>query len=456
MSCTNFNSNTSPQITFGGSVPGNSCFTDVPTLFTLFKNSLVGTLPSTFSTFIISDTQPAPSDRDKVWVYVDSTTCRPIGIRLYLNGAWVDIGARYFYGVDSSSVVNTITVTSTTPSVNWAEAGQLYAIKVAAANTGPVTVTLTNGSTTFYSAIALTKNGASPLEGLEMLAGSIALILYDGTQFQLLNPRSGSSTSSSSSSTGFNLSFDDDTDANGIPDGWNVYARGGSATGVSYTGSGGTDAQSTPLGGTFALDTTTVVAGSKSAKFTAANGAGNGGGFMQNAGWIPCDANSVLELSWWVRTNATGIDCMAEVLWYSSKSDSAGYISKTTLWTDTLNGPNGLWYQIGGIAKAPSTALFFRVRLTAGILNNDVAGTVWFDDVQLNAPRFNKQIVFSDLTVATNIWFTPSTTYQAKVICVGAGGKGGDGEGTGANQCGGGGGAGGLEETESVIEESIS
>jgi hypothetical protein len=135
---------------------------------------------------------------------------------------------------------------------------------------------------------------------------------------------------------------------------------------------------------------------------------------------------------------------MAEVLWYSSKSDSAGYISKTTLWTDTLNGPNGLWYQIGGIAKAPSTALFFRVRLTAGILNNDVAGTVWFDDVQLNAPRFNKQIVFSDLTVATNIWFTPSTTYQAKVICVGAGGKGGDGEGTGANQCGGGGGAGGT------------
>ena len=155
MSCTNYNSNTAPSVTLGGSVPVDSCFSDVPTLFTLFKNSLVGSMPADYSTFLISDTEPSPSNRDKVWVYVDSATCRPIGIRLYLNGKWVDIGARYFYGNDTSSVVNTITVTSTTPSVNWAETGQIYAIKANQANTGPVTVTIGNGTTNWYSGVAV-------------------------------------------------------------------------------------------------------------------------------------------------------------------------------------------------------------------------------------------------------------------------------------------------------------
>lgn len=430
MSCNNYNSNGAPQVTLSGSVPGGSCFTTVSDLFDLFKNSLVGSLPSDFTTFLISDTEPSPSNRDKAWIYVDSATCRPIGLRLYLNGAWVDVGARYFYGTDTSSVVNTITVASTTPSVNWSEAGQLFAIKIAQANTGPVTISITNGTTTFYSGVAIKQYGSSDLSGLELLAGQVALFFYDGTQFQLLNPRPSTSGGSTSTGVGFNLSFEDDTDGNGVPDSWGVYARGGSATGVSFTGSGGTDSYSSPTGGTFTLDTATTQHGSKSAKFTCTSGAGNGGGAIQNSGWIPCDANSIVELSWWARTSASGIDCSAEILWYSDKSDTSAYLSKTTLWTDTANGPNSYWYQLGGIAKAPSTARYYKIRLIAGILNNDVSGSVWFDDVQLNAPRFNKKIQFTASTfnvtsfIGASYWLPVGNTIQAKVTCVGGGGSG--------------------------------
>lgn len=419
MSCTNYNSNTAPSVTFGGSVPNDSCFSDVPTLFTLFKNSLVGSMPADYSTFLISDTEPSPSNRDKVWVYVDSATCRPIGIRLYLNGKWVDIGARYFYGNDTSSVANTITVTSTTPSVNWAETGQIYAIKANQANTGPVTVTIGNGTTNWYSGVAVKQYGASDLAGLEILASQVLLLYYDGTNFQLLNPRPTSGGSSVTSSS-LNLSFEDDTDGNGIPDQWNAYAD--NLTTKTYTGSSGTDLLAAPVGGSFTLDTVTTTGGLKSAKFVCTNGAGNGGGFIQNAGWIPCVSDSIIELSWYARTTATGIDCKAEILWYSSKSDVGGYISSTTIWTDTANGPNGYWYQLGGIAKAPSSARFYRIRLIAGIMNNDIAGSVWFDDVQLNAPRFGNNITYGS-TTAIN-WKSRATTIQVKVECVAAGSPG--------------------------------
>ena len=429
MSCNNYSANSSPQVEFSGSVPGDSCFSTVTALFDLFKNSLVGVMPADYSTFIVSDTEPSASNRDKVWVSVDSANCRPNGIKLYLNGAWVDIGARYFSGVDTSSVANTITVTSMTPSVNWAETGHLYAIKMNQANTGPVTITISNGATTVYTAIPVKVYGATALSGLELLDDHVGLFYYDGTNFQLLNPRpSSSSGSSSGSASGFNLSFEDDTDGNGIPDQWNAYCA--NLATQTFTGSSGTDALAAPLAGTFTLDTATTNHGVKSAKFTCGSGAANGGGFIQTADFIPCDADGIIELSWWARASTAGIDCSAELLFYSAKSESSAFISKTVLWVDTAVGPNSYWFQLGGICKAPSTARYYKIRLIAGTLNNDVPGDVWFDDVQLNAPRFKAKLNFTDVVYAlaggagNSQWKPTSTIIQAKVTCVGAGGSG--------------------------------
>lgn len=436
MTCNNYNANTQPKVVFTEAFPADYCYTTPKALAQEIASALAGALPDSYSTFIISDSTPAASDRDKVWVSVDPNNCRPIGAKLYLNGSWVDIGANVFYGVDVSSVDNLIQVDATTPVVNWAQTGHVFLVKLTRANSGAATITVKNNGTSFYSAIPVRKWNNQPLAALDYVAGMIGVFVYEGVTNTMrftnpLTPGVGGG-SSSSSGGGHNLSFDDDVNEDGIPDRWRIFTSS-----ASFTGAVG-EAETAPASGTpaYVMDPAGVHGG-KCIKFNVISGTGNGGGFIQTEGHIEVVANQIQEFSWWVKTDADAISNRVEVLWYDA--DKA-FISKTELWANAASNPNGAWFQHGGIALSPSTAKFCRVRLYAGVSGTTVGGTVWFDDFRFEAPTFRYSVTHS--AVGTYRFKVPAGKFQIRATVTGGGGGGGpSGDSSTKDPSGGGGGA---------------
>ena len=82
------------------------------------------------------------------------------------------------------TVAGTDTITGTvTPTLTAYTAGQIFTFVVAATNTGAVTINVDS-----LGAKAVTRSGAVALAAGDMVTGQIALIEYDGTRFQLLDP----------------------------------------------------------------------------------------------------------------------------------------------------------------------------------------------------------------------------------------------------------------------------
>jgi hypothetical protein len=81
----------------------------------------------------------------------------------------------------SISGTNTITGTISTSPTAYVT-GQVYRFVAAGANTGAVTLNLNS-----IGAKAITKNGTVALAGGEIISGQAVEVIYDGTQFQLLD-----------------------------------------------------------------------------------------------------------------------------------------------------------------------------------------------------------------------------------------------------------------------------
>ena len=438
MSCNAFTSNTKPKIKFSGVLAeSDNCFSTPRDFFIALINSLQGYIDGDYSTFIVSDTEPSPEDRDKVWLKVDPATCYPIGFYAFSNGIWTQIGATVFSGEDTSATPNTITVNATEPQVAAVRAGQTFIIKAANAPNGATKITIKNGAgVTLYNAVDVKKYGNQPLSGLEFLSGMMILLHWNGTNMQLLNPRGGSGSGSGGA---FNLSFENDANEDGLPDDWSVFVGG-----TSYAGNGGSaaDSETSPTGGTAAIDSTVSIHGVRSMKFTVANGGPTaGGGFIQTAGYIECDAGQPLEFTFFARVSAANIKCRCQILWYSDNKNLAGdYISKTDAWVNEVNHAVNSWYRYGVMEKAPSGAKYYKIRLYAGYAGNPTIGTVWFDDVQIGKVAY--PFTFKLTTVGAGKVTLPSSVKQFRVKCVGGGGGGGGGNGITAAS--GGGGAGGT------------
>lgn len=93
-----------------------------------------------------------------------------------------------------SSVSGADTITATAPSVFTAYAtGQRFSFVAAGANTGAVTLNINS-----IGANAVTKRGATALVAGDIASGAVCVVVYDGTQFQLVNvigvSRSGDET----------------------------------------------------------------------------------------------------------------------------------------------------------------------------------------------------------------------------------------------------------------------
>jgi hypothetical protein len=83
-----------------------------------------------------------------------------------------------------TSVTGTNTVTALAPiSMTAYAAGQVFRFIVAATNTSSVTLNINS-----IGAKSITKNGTTALTANDILINSVVEVIYDGTQFQLVNP----------------------------------------------------------------------------------------------------------------------------------------------------------------------------------------------------------------------------------------------------------------------------
>jgi hypothetical protein len=82
------------------------------------------------------------------------------------------------------TVTGTDTIAGTvSPSLTAYAVGQIFAFVAAATNTGAATINISS-----LGAKSITRLGATALVAGDLIINSVAFIVYDGTQFQLLNP----------------------------------------------------------------------------------------------------------------------------------------------------------------------------------------------------------------------------------------------------------------------------
>lgn len=97
---------------------------------------------------------------------------------------------------DPTTINSLITVTGTntltgaaTPALTGYTTGQQFTFVVANTNTGAVTLNIDGNG-----AKNVLKNGSQPLGSGDLQPGKVAALVYDGTQFQLINPGSSGSS----------------------------------------------------------------------------------------------------------------------------------------------------------------------------------------------------------------------------------------------------------------------
>lgn len=413
MACNDYSNNGSPQVTFTmGTLPGGFCPATYQALFDAVAQYISGTLPGNYSTFIISDTTPVATDRDKLWLKVNSTNCRPEGFWLYNNSlaAWIPVGQQVWNG-DATGTANAISCTFS-PTLGYLKDGDLFIIKASSANTGAATL---NPSSLGIKDIK--KQGGKALAGGEILPNMLCLFTYRlaADDFEILNPALASAAYPENRV--FNGSFETDSDGDGQPDNWTLTAIG--------AGSG-------------TLSTSVVAHGGKSYAVTVS---ATGGGTLAQNELLPCNNGEILAVSFWNRTSNTGTTDLATVEWFDSASASLG--AATTIWSGGASRTVDTWERVFAGMVAPATARFFKLRLVGGS-TGAATGTVYFDGVLVDTVVFKRKThYFYTGAATTKTWsfIAPSGVTMVKCTVVGGGGTGGYGGGHGS---GGGGGAGGT------------
>jgi hypothetical protein len=128
-----------------------------------------------------------PADLSLYWLRLDSNQ-NPVEVLKYNTtptAGWSRVQTQFTYGV-GAGVANayTITLSPASPGANQAyRTGVAYVFVGPIVNTGASTVDVDGRGVK-----AITKFGTVPLVAGDIRAGQMCVVVYDGTQFQLLNP----------------------------------------------------------------------------------------------------------------------------------------------------------------------------------------------------------------------------------------------------------------------------
>lgn len=170
-------------------LPDGFCPTSWQATVNAFAAAMRVTLPTSASQIIVQTTTPLPADQDKIWFQVDANN-HVLAIKSFDSGTgeWERADEEQYYFNDIGTT-NAIQIVSSVAGDNVTAlsdlVGRLLIIKVANANSA-TSVTITVDGLT---ATAVKKYGATTLDVGNITAGMICMFVYDGTNFQLLNPK---------------------------------------------------------------------------------------------------------------------------------------------------------------------------------------------------------------------------------------------------------------------------
>ncbi len=154
-----------------------------------------------------------------------------------------------------------------------------------------------------------------------------------------------------------NGSFEIDADADGTPDSWtkNLYA-----------------------GGTGALYSVSPASGERAWSFTHPGGASNGGGYL-DSDYVEVSNLFAYYLSWAVWATAAGMRNKVIIRYFSAAK--ADLSADETLYNSIQNSVTP--FACVASFTPPANARFAKVRLVGGYTDTDVAGTAYFDAIQM-------------------------------------------------------------------------
>ena len=172
-----------------------------------------------------------------------------------------------------------------------------------------------------------------------------------------------------------NGSFEIDADADGVPDSWtkNLYA-----------------------GGTGGFYTTSPASGAQSYYFTHPGGASNGGGYL-TSDYIECSTllNYIIAVTLW--STAAGMKNKVQVQFYTKAKAANG--AAVDLYNSVANPTAAKVFLLS--VKPTASSAYFKVILVGGFTDTDVAGTTYFDDVQLLDTYHNQAIIAGDMPIVS-------------------------------------------------------
>jgi len=196
-----------------------------------------------------------------------------------------------------------------------------------------------------------------------------------------------------------NGSFNDDSDSDGIPDGWRVRLYDGGVAGISAT---------------------ETAHGGRSFYATTPGGSGKGGARIETESMIPASENQIYSLHWKLKCSVSSLRVRSTIYFYD--------INKSVLSFKVIYSSNNnpiVWQTVGGQAKSPTDTRFIKVIFDLGLPTSDgFAGTIYLDDVSFyNGLIQNTQQIFT----SSGSLIVPNRCSSAFVIAIGAGAGGGGG-----------------------------
>jgi hypothetical protein len=161
-------------------LPAGNPVTTGTTISSTWANNTLNDIASSLTASIAYDGQTSPVANLPMATYAHTGVGNATVRTMYASAGQVQDSTFQYL----TSVAGTNTITAIAPiSMTALAAGQVFRFIAAASNTGGVTLNINS-----IGAKAITKNGTTALTANEILINSVLEVIYDGTQFQLVNP----------------------------------------------------------------------------------------------------------------------------------------------------------------------------------------------------------------------------------------------------------------------------
>jgi len=162
------------------SLPAGNPVTTGTTISSTWANNTLNDLGSAMTASLAYDGQTVPVANLPMGGYLHTNVGNATVRTNYAAAGQVQDGTLQYL----TSISGTNTVTGSAPiSMTAYAAGQTFRFIVATTNTGSTTLNINS-----IGAKSITKNGTTSLSAGDLLINSVVEVIYDGTQFQLINP----------------------------------------------------------------------------------------------------------------------------------------------------------------------------------------------------------------------------------------------------------------------------